>query len=135
MADNRNTDVTGREPSADDPAVVALSPSADQVAKRRRKSAKASAATATLTAPACAQVSNQKAILTGTKTEMVVKNLKSTKGTTIAAMMEATGWQAHSVRGFLSGIVKKKLGLSVTSEAGKDGIRRYRIGNGAAVEG
>jgi hypothetical protein len=67
-----------------------------------------------------------------TKADLILKKLKSAKGATIEAMMEATGWQAHSVRGFLSGTVKKKLGLIVVSETGKDGIRRYRIDNGAA---
>ena len=40
--------------------------------------------------------------------------------------MEATGWQAHSVRGIIAGAVKKKLGLTVTSEAGEGG-RIYRV--------
>ena len=62
-----------------------------------------------------------------TKANAVLKLLKSSRGTTIAAMMEATGWQAHSVRGFLSGTVKKKLGLTLESETGKDGARRYRV--------
>lgn len=61
------------------------------------------------------------------KTETVIRMLKGGKGVTVAAMMEATGWQAHSVRGFLSGTVKKKMGLAVSSEAGKDGVRRYRV--------
>ena len=61
------------------------------------------------------------------KTEILLKKLRSTRGATLEALMEATGWQAHSVRGFLSGTVKKKLGLTVASEVGKDGARRYRI--------
>jgi len=62
-----------------------------------------------------------------TKTDIVLKKLKSAKGITVQALMEATGWQAHSVRGFLSGTVKKKLGHELLSETGKDGQRRYRI--------
>ena len=62
-----------------------------------------------------------------TKTEIVLKKLKSAKGVTIQVLIEATGWQAHSVRGFLSGTVKKKLGHKLVSETGKDGQRRYRI--------
>lgn len=61
------------------------------------------------------------------KTETVIRMLNGGKGATVAAMMEATGWQAHSVRGFLSGTVKKKMGLAISSEAGKDGVRRYRV--------
>jgi hypothetical protein len=63
-----------------------------------------------------------------TKASIVVKKLSSPKGVTIEILMEATDWQAHSVRGFLSAVVKKKLGLNLISEIGKDGVRRYRIG-------
>lgn len=62
-----------------------------------------------------------------TKADIVLKKLRSAKGVTIAALTEATGWQQHSVRGFLSGSVKKRRGLALISETGKDGVRRYRI--------
>lgn len=48
-------------------------------------------------------------------------------GATLTELVAATDWQAHSVRGFLSGTLKKKLGLSVTSTRDVDGARRYRI--------
>ena len=62
-----------------------------------------------------------------TKADIVLKKLRSAKGATIESLTEATGWQAHSVRGFLSATVRKKLGLPLVSEIGKDGVRRYRV--------
>ena len=61
-----------------------------------------------------------------TKTEAALKALSRRRGACVAELQEITGWQAHSVRGFLSGTVKKKLGLLVISDVGKDGLRRYR---------
>ncbi len=52
--------------------------------------------------------------------------LRKPKGASIAALCEATGWQAHSVRSAISAIVKKKLGLAVIS-AKVDGVRIYRV--------
>jgi len=57
--------------------------------------------------------------------------LQGRAGTTIAAIMVATGWQQHSVRGFLAGVVRKKLGFNLVSEPGEDG-RVYRIVDAAA---
>ncbi len=53
--------------------------------------------------------------------------LKRKKGATIEEIAEATGWQAHSVRGAISGALKNKLGLAVTSERVEDRGRVYRI--------
>lgn len=60
------------------------------------------------------------------KIGLLITMLRQTGGATINAMMIATGWQAHSVRGALSGSVKKAHGLSVTSEKTEEG-RIYRI--------
>jgi hypothetical protein len=62
-----------------------------------------------------------------TKADLVLKRLRSSKGASIEMLIAETGWHAHSVRGFLSAMVKKKLGLNLLSEVGKDGVRRYRI--------
>ncbi len=60
------------------------------------------------------------------KQDRVLAMLKRGQGTTIAAVMQETGWQQHSVRGFFAGVVRKKLGVTLNSEKKFDG-RVYRV--------
>ena len=61
------------------------------------------------------------------KTEIILALLKQPGGTTLKAIMEATNWQAHSVRGFISGTLGKKMGLAVLSAKGENGGRHYSL--------
>ncbi|MGL4263679.1 MAG: DUF3489 domain-containing protein, partial [Afipia sp.] len=61
------------------------------------------------------------------KLTTVLAMLRAPGGTTVADIMKATGWQQHSVRGFLTGVVRKRLKLDLASDKA-DGERRYRIG-------
>ncbi len=62
-----------------------------------------------------------------TKQALMLQLLNHTDGATLADMMQATGWQQHSVRGFLAGTVKTKLSLQLTSSKIDGEPRRYRI--------
>src|ERR1700704_3481614 len=66
-----------------------------------------------------------------TKHARIIAMLRTPAGATIAAIMTATDWQQHSVRGFLAGVVRKKLGLNLISEQTEKG-RVYRIRDGKA---
>ena len=66
-----------------------------------------------------------------TKHARILAMLRTPAGATIAAIMTATEWQQHSVRGFLAGVVRKKLGLNLVSEQTDKG-RVYRIKDGKA---
>jgi len=63
----------------------------------------------------------------GSKAAKVLDLLKRPDGATLAELMKATGWQAHSVRGFLSGTISKKMSLAVTSAKVKGGERSYSV--------
>ena len=65
----------------------------------------------------------------GSKQSRVIAMLQSPTGATITAMMKATAWQQHSVRGFLAGVVRKRLKLKLDSKK-VDGNRVYQITSG-----
>ena len=63
----------------------------------------------------------------GSKAAKILDLLKRPEGATLKGLMKATDWQAHSVRGFLSGTIGKKMGLKVASTKTEDGERTYSI--------
>lgn len=67
------------------------------------------------------------AIRAGTKQAALIAMLQRPSGATVHQVMESTGWLAHTVRGAISGAIKKKLGLNVVSEKSSSGERAYRI--------
>jgi hypothetical protein len=73
------------------------------------------------------KAAKEKGVREGSKTETILELLKQPGGVTSKELMKATGWQPHSVRGFLSGTVSKKMGLTVTSIKTEDGERTYSI--------
>ena len=100
-----------------------VAPQAANVAKKKAKSAKK----ATPAKKAPKGIKKATGVREGSKTNKVLELLKRPSGVTAKELMKVTGWQPHSVRGFLSGTVGKKMGLTVTSTKGEDGERSYSV--------
>jgi Protein of unknown function (DUF3489) len=81
------------------------------------------------TAPSENQPTTQ-ARRTGTKQARLIDLLRRPEGATIEQMVEATGWRAHTVRGAMAGALKKRLGLTITSEKVEGRSRVYRVAEG-----
>jgi len=95
-----------------------------RVAKRSAKAAPLKAQPATKAAGMNTAVTAQRA---GSKTEAILDLLKRPGGVSLKDLVKATGWQPHSVRGFLSGTIGKKLGTPVESFKSGEGDRSYRL--------
>ncbi len=93
------------------------------MAKKTRRSAK-SATTAATKANAATPSRRQPP---RTKKQIALSLLERPKGASISEMQGAIGWQAHSVRGFLAGTVRKMPGVTLISEKTENGPRRYRV--------
>lgn len=65
----------------------------------------------------------------GTKQQTLIEMLRAEGGATIEEIVAATGWQAHTVRGAMSGALKKRLGLTITSEKDAERGRVYKLNN------
>ena len=78
-------------------------------------------------APKKAKTAKTEGVREGSKTATVVALLERKGGATLAEVMKTTGWQAHSVRGFISGTLGKKMGRTVESTKREDGERVYQL--------
>ena len=117
--DNRATGSRDEVATANTPAETKSSERPGRA--KRSSSKKAAAPTAKATKASSGRPSPD------TKQDRVVALLQQPGGAALDVLVDATGWQKHSVRGFLAGTVRKKLKLALISEK-LDGIRTYRIG-------
>jgi hypothetical protein len=115
----------GLEAIGVEPDAAAGEPAAEpapEAAKKKRGRPTKAAATST-SAPTAAPRKSR----TDTKQAQVIAMLRRKQGATIAQIVEASGWRSHTVRGFFAGALKKKLGLTVTSEKVEGSERVYRL--------
>ena len=103
-----------------------VAPSKPQSTKKTTRAKKVAKAPQKATQPKPAGIRQ------GSKTAAVLTLIQRAKGATLTESMQATSWQAHSVRGFISGTLGKKMEHTVTSTRRADGARVYSIARGEA---
>jgi len=124
--ENGTAQATGVQPKPAKKARVA--PRRTHVAPKKTKAAKkASPAKKASRGGKNASAKKAGAAREGSKTAKVLDLLKRSEGATLKELMKATGWQPHSVRGFISGTLGKKMSLAVKSTKGEDGERTYSL--------
>jgi len=127
---NTVTSEAQRQPNVDSAATakaVAQAAPSKASAKARSRPGKASA-----NATSAKRITKRRQT-DGSKQDRVIALLRRREGATLAALVKATGWKQHSIRGFLAGTVRKKLKLALVSEK-VDGVRTYRIGTGRTAK-
>jgi hypothetical protein len=125
------TEATSQAPEVGEPKASKKA----SVAKRARNVAPPKAKSGKKASPAKkapegvkkAKSASEGSVRDGSKAGKILELLKRPGGASLKEIMKATDWQAHSVRGFLSGTIRKKMGLDVGSTKGQDGERNYSI--------
>jgi len=120
---NPSEKTTSTVPTKDDAKPLDAKPTVGTRARTARRTAKLAGRARTTTR-------NRRKAPTarpGSKTAKILALLKRPGGASLQQLQKATGWQPHSVRGFLSGALKKKMGLRVDSTKLQDGQRTYRV--------
>jgi Protein of unknown function (DUF3489) len=116
--------VKSPKPSVAKPQAAARRQSSQTTPKNRIKSVQKPPASKTATSPKPPKT---------TKQSRLIELLQRPTGANISDLTDATGWQAHSIRGVISGILRKKLGLIIESQTNAHGIRMYRINPAAGA--
>ena len=122
LAPPNATAVETSEPKPEATPATPVAPHTPDVAPRKLASKSTTSRANKPTGPATAKNSR-----TGSKTETILSLLKRPGGASLKEIMQTTGWQAHSVRGFVSGTLGKKMNLTVVSTKTEDGERSYSI--------
>lgn len=119
----------GEETISGSPALEqdAISPPEPSITKSAKEKQRSPIASGTKKRPSTSKARKAAFTRKNTKAAAITALLQRGKGATLSELMKSTGWQAHSVRGFLAGTVKKKFGLKVVSERPDGKVRRYRI--------